>query len=71
MTRTAYTRLTLGIVACLTLAGFFVLIGMFSDEYWCDDRWPWWGPPKNPHSSCTGHSWAYEHPGEYPWTLPK
>jgi hypothetical protein len=25
------------------------------DEYICFDRSPWWGPPEDPTSECTGH----------------
>jgi hypothetical protein len=53
------------------LAGFFSLAGMFTGEYWCTDRFPWWGPPEDPNSTCSGLSWAEKHPGEFPWTMPK
>ena len=66
----AYIGLTIGFVACLAIAGLVVL-GMFADEYWCADRWPWWGPPRNPDSTCSGHAWANEHPDDYPWNLPR
>ena len=51
--------------------GFFVVLGMFTGEYWCEDRSPWWGPPEDPSSTCSGLLWAERHPGEYPWTLPR
>jgi hypothetical protein len=51
--------------------GFIVLMGMFMGEYWCEDRSPWWGPPTDPNSECSGLLWAEKHPGEYPWTLPR
>lgn len=71
MTRRLYTGLTFGIVACIALIGFIIVMGMITGEYWCDDRWPWWGPPTDPSSTCSGHSWASRHPGDYPWTMPK
>jgi hypothetical protein len=54
----------------LMLVGFF-FVGMFAGEYWCADRSPWWGPPEDPNSECSGLSWASDHPGEFPWTMPK
>ena len=57
--------------AVLMLIGFLFALQRFSDEYRCLDRIPWWGPPTDPNSSCTGDAWAEKHPGEYPWTLPR
>jgi hypothetical protein len=51
--------------------GFIVLMGMFMGEYWCEDRSPWWGPPTDPNSTCSGLLWAEKHPGKYPWNLPR
>jgi hypothetical protein len=70
-----YIWLTAGIVAfglAVALVGsIIIVIGMFTGEYWCEDRSPWWGPPEDPNSTCSGHSWARDHPGEFPWTMPK
>lgn len=71
MTRRAYAGLTVGAVVCIALVGFILFASLFTDEYWCTDRSPWWGPPKDSTSTCSGHSWAKRHPGEYPWALPK
>jgi hypothetical protein len=71
VTRRGYAGLTLGVVMFLSLTGFIVVMGMLTGENWCEDRWPWWGPPEDPGSTCTGHSWARKHPGEYPWTMPR
>ena len=68
--RYIWPPIVLGLLA-LTLVGLFMFVGMFTGEYWCSDRHPWWGPPEDPNSSCSGLSWAAEHPGEYPWTLPR
>ena len=66
-----YTALTLTIAACAAIVGFVIVMGMLTSEYWCSDRWPWWGPPQDPNSDCTGHWWASNHPDDYPWTMPK
>lgn len=70
MTRRFYIGLTSGLVAFIAVAGFIVVMGMLTSEYWCEDRRPWWGPPKDPNSTCSGHSWASRHPDDYPWKLP-
>jgi hypothetical protein len=36
----------------------------------CFDRSPWWGPPEDPTSECSGLWYAEKHPGAYPWNLP-
>jgi hypothetical protein len=41
------------------------------EEYICFDRHPWWGPPENPTSECSGLWYADKHPGEFPWTMPQ
>jgi hypothetical protein len=33
--------------ALVAVVGFFIVIGMFAGEYWCEDRHPWWGPPES------------------------
>ena len=65
-----YTGLTLGIVVFTALVSILVVMGMLTGENWCGDRWPWWGPPEDPSSTCSGH-WASRHPGDYPWQLRK
>jgi hypothetical protein len=57
-------------VLALALVGFIVM-GMFTGEYLCEDRHPWWGPPEDPNSECSGLWYADKHPGEFPWTMPK
>jgi hypothetical protein len=57
--------------AVLMLIGFLFALQRFSDEYWCLDRIPWWGPPTDPTSECSGFAWTEDHPGEFPWTLPR
>jgi hypothetical protein len=57
--------------AVLMLIGFLFVLERFLGEAWCADRVPWWGPPTDPNSTCSGLSWAEKHPGEYPWTLPR
>jgi hypothetical protein len=59
------------VFALVAVVGFFIVVGMFTGEYWCEDRSPWWGPPEDPNSTCSGHSWARDHPGEFPDTMPK
>jgi hypothetical protein len=75
VTTKLYIWLTAGIVAfglAVALVGsIIVVLGMFANEEWCADRSPWWGPPEDPNSTCSGHSWASDHPGEFPWTMPK
>jgi hypothetical protein len=73
---TTISRLVIALaitLAALMLVGFgfIVLMGMFMGEYWCEDRSPWWGPPEDPNSTCGGLSWARDHPGEFPETMPK
>jgi hypothetical protein len=58
-------------LAALMLIGFLAVLNNFTGEYWCEDRVPWWGPPTDPNSECSGFAWSEKHPGEYPWTLPK
>ena len=58
----------------LALVGSFIFVGMFTGEYWCADRSPWWGPPNDPTSECSGLVYADKHPGEpgqFPWTMPR
>jgi hypothetical protein len=53
------------------LIGFLFVLERLTGESWCSDRVPWWGPPTDPYSECSGFSWAEKHPGEYPWNLPR
>jgi hypothetical protein len=76
VTTKQYIWLTAGIVAfglAVALVGsIFVVLGMFLNEDWCADRSPWWGPPESGTDPyCSGHSWESDHPGEFPWTMPK
>ena len=64
------TATIIGLAQVLAV-GFIVFMGMFTEERWCEDRDPWWGPPTDPYSECSGFSWAEKHPGEFPWTLPR
>jgi hypothetical protein len=58
--------------AVLMLTGYLFVLGeRVSGEYWCLDRIPWWGPPTDPNSECSGFAWTKDHPGELPWTLPR
>jgi hypothetical protein len=60
------------VLAVALFVGFIIIIlGKFTGEYWCADRNPPWGPPEDPNSTCSGLSWARDHPGEFPWTLPR
>ena len=60
--------LVLGLaLALIAVVGWVLVV----DESICLDRSPWWGPPTDPDSSCSGFAWAEKHPGEYPWTLPR
>lgn len=70
MTRWALAGLTFSIVVFVALTGVIVVMGMLTGEQWCEDRWPWWGPPEDAGSTWSGHAWARKHPGAYPWTMP-
>jgi hypothetical protein len=60
------------VLALVLVVGFIIVVGMFTGEYWCADRDPWWGPPESgTDRDCSGHSWERDHPGEFPWTMPK
>jgi hypothetical protein len=44
------------VVALALVAGFVVIVGMFTGEYWCEDRHPWWGPPESgTNAECAGY----------------
>ncbi len=59
------------ILAALMLIGFLWTVNQDLEENICFDRVPWWGPPQDPNSECSGLWWAEKHPGEYPWSLPR
>jgi hypothetical protein len=59
------------VLSGLIFGGFIWIMTLAANEEICFDRWPWWGPPENPTSTCTGHWYADKHPGEFPWTMPK
>jgi hypothetical protein len=43
-----YNWITAGIVVfVLLVVGSIIVVGMFTGEYWCADRDPWWGPPES------------------------
>jgi hypothetical protein len=56
-------------LAALLLIGFLWIVNLGLEEEICFDRLPWWGPPTDPNSECSGLWWAEKHPGEFPWTL--
>ena len=58
-------------VSALILIGFLWVMHLRMEEYICFGRHPWWGPPNDPTSECTGFAWTKDHPGEFPWTLPR
>jgi hypothetical protein len=58
-------------LAALMLIGFLWIVNQGLEENICFDRLPWWGPPEDPTSECSGLWYADKHPGEYPWTLPR
>jgi hypothetical protein len=60
------------VLAMVAVLGALVVVFMFLNEDWCADRSPWWGPPESGTDPyCSGHSWEQDHPGEFPWTMPK
>ena len=72
------TKLGVWIAAAVTLAalmlmgfGFLGVTYLFNEELICEDRSPWWGPPEDPDSTCSGLWYAEKHPGEVPWNLPR
>ena len=59
------------VALAVPLVGVIGVAYMINGEEICLDRHPWWGPPTDPYSECSGFSWAEKHPGEYPWTMPR
>jgi hypothetical protein len=48
MSTKVYNWITAGIVVFVLLfVGSIIVVGMFTGEYWCADRDPWWGPPES------------------------
>ena len=40
----------------LAIVGFIVIMGLFTGEYLCSGRHPWWGPPESgADDSCAGY----------------
>jgi hypothetical protein len=56
-------------VSALILIGFLWVMHLAMEEYICFDRSPWWGPPEDPTSECSGLWYSDKHPGEFPWPL--
>jgi hypothetical protein len=48
-------------VLLLLLLGAIVILGLAASEEICLDRSPWWGPPENPDSTCSGHMYERRH----------
>jgi hypothetical protein len=67
------TKLGVWITVSVTLAAL-ILIGflwaglmyLFMDEFICEDRSPWWGPPEDPNSTCAGHWYESRHNAPFP-----
>jgi hypothetical protein len=65
------------VIALLITLASLALIAVVSvnllmmGEYICEDRSPWWGPPEDPNSTCSGLWYANKHPGEFPHTMPR
>jgi hypothetical protein len=49
------------VFALVAVVGFFIVVGMFTGEYWCEDRHPWWGPPESGTNPDCGND--QRHPG--------
>ena len=49
------------VFALLAVVGFFIVVGMFAGEYWCEDRHPWWGPPESGTNSECGFGYEEWH----------
>jgi hypothetical protein len=45
----------------LLLLGAIVILSLAASEEICLDRSPWWGPPENPDSTCSGHMYERRH----------
>jgi hypothetical protein len=43
------------VFALVAVVGFFIVVGMFTGEYWCEDRHSWWGPPESGTNSDCGN----------------
>jgi hypothetical protein len=47
--------IVLVIIFALLFIGFVGFRYVAAGEEICTDRWPWWGPPENPDTTCSGH----------------
>jgi hypothetical protein len=56
---------------CLAFIACLWILHLGTEEYICFDRSPWWGPPEDRTSECSGLWYPDKHPGEFPWTLPQ
>jgi hypothetical protein len=56
-------QLPVAITVGMVLIGFAWIMGLAVNEEICFDRWPWWGPPKNPdvYTTCSGHYYERHH----------
>jgi hypothetical protein len=43
------------VFALVAVVGFFIVVGMFTGEYWREDRHSWWGPPESGTNSDCGN----------------
>ena len=48
-------------VVMLLLLGAIVILSLAAGEEICLDRSPWWGPPENSDSTCSGHMYERRH----------
>jgi hypothetical protein len=53
-------------LAALFLIGYLWIMHLGMEEYICFDRHPWWGPPTDPTSECSGLWYADKHPASFP-----
>jgi hypothetical protein len=63
--------IALSITFAFVFIAFLWVMHLAMEEYICFDRSPWWGPPEDPTSECSGLWYSDKHPGEFPWTLPR
>ena len=62
MTRIRVWLVAIFALLTLALVGFIVVVGLFTGEYLCEERSPWWGPPEDPNTSCAGYIYLARHP---------
>ena len=63
--------IAISVPLALSFGAFIWTMHLAMEEFICFDRSPWWGPPEDPNSECSGLWYADKHPGEFPWTLPR